>query len=103
VHGGLPGLGKRGKKVTDGKDIAHHIPSRLLTHTEMQFFSYTHDEREAVALARVAHLRENATHAEIEDAALKCFTAALENAGLKDSLEYVGGQRRDTLRSEGKQ
>jgi len=76
--------------------------SRVLNRTEMQFFSYTHDEREAVALAAVATLPEYATYAEIEDAVLKCFSAALENAGLRDSVEYVGGQRRDTLRSGSK-
>jgi len=64
----------------------------------MQFFSYTQDEREAIALASVCTLPDNATYAEIEDAVLKCFTVALEHAGLKNSVEYVGGQRRDTLR-----
>jgi hypothetical protein len=49
-------------------------------------------------LAQVCTLPESATYAEIEDAVLKCFTIALEHAGLKDSIEYVGGQRRDTLR-----
>jgi hypothetical protein len=76
----------------------HGYVSRPLTRTEMQFFSYTLDEREAIALAQVCTLPENATYAEIEDAVLKCFTIALEHAGLKDSIEYVGGQRRDTLR-----
>jgi hypothetical protein len=71
---------------------------RPLNRTEMQFFSWTHDEREAIALARVCTLPEKATYAQIEDAALKCFCAALEHAGLKDSVEYLGGQRRDTLR-----
>lgn len=71
---------------------------RPLNRTEMQFFSYTQDEREAIALASVCHLPDKATYAEIEDAVLKCFTVALEHAGLKDSVEYVGGQRRDTLR-----
>jgi len=76
----------------------HGYVSRPLTRTEMQFFSYTLDEREAIALAQVCTLPESATYAEIEDAVLKCFTIALEHAGLKDSIEYVGGQRRDTLR-----
>jgi hypothetical protein len=46
----------------------------------------------------VCTLPDNATYAQIEDAALKCIVAALEHAGLKDSVEYLGGQRRDTLR-----
>ncbi len=76
----------------------HGYISRPLTRTEMQFFSYTLDEREAIALANVCTLPAEATYAQIEDAVLKCFTAALQYAGRKDSIEYVGGQRRDTLR-----
>jgi len=76
----------------------HGYVSRPLTRTEMQFFSFTLDERQAIALAQVCTLPANATYAEIEDAVLKCFTVALEHAGLKDSVEYIGGQRRDTLR-----
>jgi len=64
----------------------------------MQFFSWTHDEREAVALASVCTLPINATHAQIEDAALRCFCAAMEYAGLKDTIEFVSGERRDTVR-----
>jgi hypothetical protein len=79
-------------------DLVHRQTSRTLTRTEMQFFSYTQDERQAIALAQVCTLPENATYAEIEDAVLKCFTIALEHAGLKDSIEYVGGRRLDTLR-----
>lgn len=79
-------------------DLVHRQTSRLLNRTEMQFFSYTENEREAIALAQVCTLPENATYAEIEDAVIKCLTIALEHAGLKDSIEYVGGQRRDTLR-----
>ena len=79
-------------------DLIHKATSRILTRTEMQFFSYLQDEREAIALASVCSLPEDATYAQIEDAVLKCLTTALEHAGLKDSIEYVGGQRRDTLR-----
>ncbi len=79
-------------------DLTHRQCSRPLTRTEMQFFSYTEDEREAIALAAVCSLPEGATYAQIEDAVLKCFAAALEHAGLKDELTYIGGQRRDTLR-----
>jgi len=79
-------------------DLVHQQTSRILTRTEMQFFSYTEDERQAIALAQVCTLPENATYAEIEYTVIKCLTIALEHAGLKDDIEYVGGQRRDTLR-----
>ena len=79
-------------------DLTHTVLSRPLNRTEMQFFTWTHDEREAIALASVCTLPDKATYAQIEDAALKCFNAALEHAGLTDSIEYVGRERRDTLR-----
>ena len=79
-------------------DLVHRQTSRILTRTEMQFFSYTENERQAIALAQVCTLPENATYAEIEDAVIKCLTIALEHAGLQDSIEYVGGRRLDTLR-----
>jgi len=41
----------------------HGFISRPLTRTEMQFFSYTLDEREAVALATVCTLPADATYA----------------------------------------
>jgi len=80
-------------------DLVHQQTSRVLTRTEMQFFSYTEDERKAIALAQVCTLPENATYAEIEDAVIKCLTIALEHAGLKDDIEYVGGRRLDTQRN----
>jgi hypothetical protein len=72
-------------------DIVYKPVSRVLTRTEMKFFSYVLDEREACALARVCHLKPDATYQEIEDAVLKCFTDALEASGLRDSIEYVNG------------
>jgi len=79
-------------------DLVHRQTSRILTRTEMQFFSYTENERQAVALAQVCTLPENATYAEIEDAVLKCLNIALEYAGLKDGIEYIGGRRLDKER-----
>jgi len=76
------------------KDLTHvpHRPlSRVLNSTEMAFFSWTQDEGQACALARVCTLPPNATYAQIEDAALKCFVIALEHAGLKDTIELVQG------------
>lgn len=75
-------------------------PSRVLNDVEMAFFSWTCDEREASALARICTLPPNATFAEIEDTALKCFVYALEAAGLKDSVEYVNGQNFKYRRGE---
>jgi len=79
-------------------DHVHKQTSRALTLTEMQFFSYTQNERQAIALAQVCTLPEHATYAEIEDTVLKCLNIALEYTREKDSIEYVGGRRLDTLR-----
>ena len=79
-------------------DLVYRQTSRVLTRTEMQFFSYTENERQAIALAQVCTLPENATYAEIEDTVIKCLTIALEHAGLTDSIEYVSGRRLDMLR-----
>jgi len=81
-------------------DKSHTAPSRLLTRTEMQFYSFTLDEREAIALAKVCPLPTEATYAQIEDVVLRCLHKRLEAAGLKDTIEYVGGQRRDCLRDK---
>jgi len=80
-------------------DLVHRQTSRVLTRTEMQFFSYTQNERQAIALAQVCTLPENATYAEIEDTVLKCLNIALEYTREKDSIEYVGGRRLDTERT----
>lgn len=72
-------------------DITHKIPSRVLTDTEMAFFSWTKNEREAIALAKVCTLPKDATHDQIQDAALKCLCAALEFSGLKDEIEQITG------------
>ena len=73
-------------------DFAHEPIGRVLTRTEQLFFSWTRDEREAVALAKVCTLPANATYQQIETAAIRCFCSALEHAGLEDSVEYVGGR-----------
>ena len=88
-------ISRRNEAMTD---LVYRQTSRVLTRTEMQFFSYTENERQAIALAQVCTLPENATYAEIEDAVIKCLTTALEHAGLTDTIEYVRGRRLDTQR-----
>lgn len=74
-------------------DKAHKLYfGRPLTRVEMQFYSFCLDEREAVALAQVATLKPDATFAEIQDVVIGCFNAALEHAGLTDSVQYLTGQ-----------
>jgi hypothetical protein len=74
--------------------------SRVLTSTEAALFSYTGSERQAVALARVIHLPEDATYDQIEYAVEVTFVKMLEQMHGPAQVEYLGGLRRDTLRGK---
>jgi hypothetical protein len=86
--------------LTDGR--SSWFPHRFLTRTEAQLLTWLGEgqEREAIALARViGELPEHATAEEISDAVTLALCAAHCSAlGVVERLEYVGGQRRDTLR-----
>jgi hypothetical protein len=86
--------------LTDGRSSWY--PWRFLTRTEAQLLMWLGEgqEREAIALARViGELPEHATAEEISDAVTLALCAAHCSAlGVIERLEYVGGQRRDTLR-----
>jgi len=84
-------------------DIIHTVVGRVLTHRESQLFSYLGDERQAIALAKIVWLRQEATQAEIEAAVTVAFVHAYEAKGgnrNRITIEYVGGQRRDNLRGK---
>ncbi len=80
-------------------DEIHYLPvSRVLSHLEIQLFSYLGAERHAIALAPYAVLSANATYEEIEREATRVIALVLEAKQGKTEVEYLGGQRRDTLR-----
>jgi hypothetical protein len=87
-------------KLTDGRSSWY--PWRFLTRTEAQLLLWLGkgQEREAIALARViGELPEHATAEQIADAVTLALCAAHCSAvGVVERLEYVGGERRDTLR-----
>ena len=72
---------------------------RVLNRTESLFASYMDDERSARAVATFVRLREGCTEAEVEEAVILTLVSALEEANGTDTLVYVGGERRDLLRS----
>ncbi len=82
--------------ITD--EIHHTFVSRVLSHTEIQLFSYLGSERSAVALAPYAILSENASYAEVEVEVTRIFADMLVKKNGNEEVEYVCGQRRDTLR-----
>lgn len=73
-------------------DIVHKPPVRVLSRIEMKFFAVTLDEGEACALARLCYLPEGATYEQTVNATIECLCEALEHAGLKNSVEYIGGE-----------
>jgi hypothetical protein len=73
-------------------DIVHKPPVRILNKIEMKFFAVTLDEGEACALARVCYIPENATYEQVVNATITCLCEALEHAGLRNSVEYIGGR-----------
>ena len=66
--------------------------SRVLTHTEIQLLSYCVYEREAIALAKIITLPENATYEQIEMAVTAALVRVLEKSVGISSIEYVGGR-----------
>ena len=75
------------------KDYHWHTKiSRVLNKTEIQLLSYCNSEREAVALAKVITLPENADYYMIEQAVIAALSQALENVNGKAQVEYIGGR-----------
>lgn len=71
---------------------------RPLSRTEVLYFTYLGDERQAVLFAKLLPLPENASHADIEDAVTRVLVKVKTVLGGDANVEYLGGQRRDTLR-----
>jgi hypothetical protein len=74
---------------------------RILTPTESILANYLEDERQAVALAPHVALSKSPTHEQIDNAIAEVLVNALTAAGGKTTvlIEYLGGQRRDTIRN----
>lgn len=71
---------------------------RVLTDTEMQLFNYLGDERQAVLMAKYIILPENASYELIENSVALLLVQVKEAVDGVSRVEYVCGQRRDTLR-----
>ena len=73
----------------------------MLSPFERRLADYLDNERQAIALAPLVlnKLSEwNVSDSEIQRAITQVLVDALEAAGGLDSVEYLCGQRRDTLR-----
>jgi hypothetical protein len=73
----------------------------LLQATEQRLIRYGCTEREAYALARITTVERTSTDSEVEAAVIEALVSAKPVDGVTD-IEYLGGQRRDTLRLEGR-
>ncbi|MFZ0732189.1 MAG: hypothetical protein WAM79_07690 [Candidatus Sulfotelmatobacter sp.] len=71
---------------------------RPLTRTEEQLYNYCMNERQAVQFAKFIMLPENASFELIENSVAMLLVRVKEAADGRTEIEYVSGQRRDTLR-----
>jgi hypothetical protein len=83
--------------LTDGERIL----TRILTLTESILANYLEDERQAVALAPHVKLPDTPTGDQIDAAIAEVLVNALTAAGENTTvlIEYLGGERRDTVRN----
>jgi hypothetical protein len=74
----------------------------VLTALENRLLAYLDNERQAIALAVHCPLSPDATDSEIGDFVCSVLADALLEANGRTSVlvEYLGGQRRDTLRDK---
>lgn len=72
--------------------------ARPLTKTELLLFTWLEDERQAIALAKFVTLQDDATAEDVADAVCRGLVAAKEAISGRAQVEYLGGERRDTLR-----
>jgi hypothetical protein len=68
--------------------------------TAQRLVRYGCSEAQAYRLARVCTLAADATDAAVEDAVINALVAAKTEVDGVPEIEYLGGQRRDTLRLE---
>ena len=71
---------------------------RPLTRTEEQLYNYCMNERQAIEFAKYITLPENASFELIENSVAMLLVRVKEAADGHTEIEYVSGQRRDTLR-----
>jgi len=74
----------------------------LLQVTEQRLIRYGCTEREAYSLVRITTLERTSTDSEVEAAVIGAFVSAKQSVDGVPEIEYLGGQRRDTLRLEGR-
>jgi hypothetical protein len=79
------------EKLTDG--------GRVFGEVEQALVDYLGNEAQAVALAPYIDY-DYACGVSMEHAIIKVLVTMLERKGTLDTVEYLGGQRRDTLRGD---
>lgn len=80
--------------------VQHH--GEVFSVTAQRLIRYGLSEAEAHAMARVMTLEADTSEAAVEQAVIEALVAAKESVTGAACIEYVGGQRRDTLRLEGR-
>jgi hypothetical protein len=76
--------------------------AEVLTATACRLIRWGTSEREAHALAKVVTLEPDAVDTVVESAVIEALVSLKEAVDGVPEIEYLGGQRRDTLRLEGR-
>ena len=71
---------------------------KVLSSTEMQFYNFCMNERQAIEFAKLVTLPENASYEYIENVVAMILVRAKEATDGRTDVEYVCGQRRDRWR-----
>ena len=89
-------------RLTDNVGRSAERRGEVLQVTEQRLIRYGCTEREACALANVITLEPDASDSEVETAVIEALVNAKHAVDGVADIEYLGGQRRDTLRLEGR-
>ena len=74
--------------------------SEVLNQTAHRLIRWGMSEREASSLARLITLESDSRDAVVEQAVIEALVSAKQAIDGITEIEYLGGQRRDTLRLE---
>jgi hypothetical protein len=94
--------------VTSCESISQRLTGEVFTPTAQRLIRYGCTEPESYVLARImlsrsTTLERTATESEVEAAVIEALVSAKQSIDGVPEVEYLGGQRRDTLRLEERQ
>jgi hypothetical protein len=82
--------------------LTGNIEAEVLSITACRLIRWGTSDREAHVLAQIITLEPDASDAVVEQAVIEALVNAKHAVDGVADIEYLGGQRRDTLRLEGR-